>query len=169
VGGQDACTPARVTWVKAESGRTLGWKLIIAPEAAIAARPGGTAWAGIPLPPPFRQLLQDLLRGLLPGAFFGKALRLAGPLLAQPDLDGKGFRMLGSILGNNHVTDEGGNLSMKQLFILVALAAGSLSLAAQPYAYVANFGSNPGTISVIETVPPIPSLVHFAASTRCLR
>jgi hypothetical protein len=50
---------------------------------------------------------------------------------------------------------------MKQLFILVALAAGSLSLAAQPYAYVANFGSNPGTISVIKTLPPIPSLVHF--------
>jgi hypothetical protein len=96
---------------------------------------------GRSLPPPFRQLLQDLLRGLLPGAFFGKALRLADPLLAQPDLDGKGFRMLGSILGNNHVTDEGGNLSIKQL-ILVALAAGSLSLAAQPYAYVANFGSN---------------------------
>src|ERR1700693_4133421 len=56
------------------------------------------------LPPPFRQLLQDLLRGLLPGAFLGKALGLADPVLAQPDFDGESFRMLGAVLGDNHVT-----------------------------------------------------------------
>src|ERR1700674_3192089 len=44
-------------------------------------------------------LLQDLLRGLLPGAFFGKTLGPADPLLAQPDLDGEGFGMLGALLG----------------------------------------------------------------------
>jgi YVTN family beta-propeller protein len=40
---------------------------------------------------------------------------------------------------------------MKKLIIFVALAAGSLSLAAQPYAYLANYYSNPGIISVINT------------------
>ena len=56
------------------------------------------------LAPPFRQLLQDLLGGLLPGAFLGKALGLADPLLAKPDLDREGFRMLGAVLGDDHVT-----------------------------------------------------------------